>query len=607
MLDKIKSPDDIKQLNNAELNSLCDEIRARLIDTVSKNGGHLSSNLGCVELTVAMHRAFDSPRDTFLFDVGHQSYVHKLLTGRNDRFDTIRKAGGLSGFMNPDESEHDGFVSGHSSNSISAALGIATAKRLRGDDSYTVAVIGDGALTGGLAFEGLNNAARSHTRLIIILNDNKMSISRNVGAFSRHLQSLRMRSDYIKTKRSVKNRLDRVPLIGRPLSVGISNVKSFFRRALLGSNIFESIGFYYMGPVDGHNIEAVQSLLEAAKLSNQPVVLHVCTTKGKGYTFAERNPRDYHGVPSFDVTTGDYTSGSENYSSQFGRYLCDIAERDHSVCAITAAMTEGTGLGEFREKFKARFFDVGIAEQHAVTFAAGLARKGMKPVFAVYSSFLQRGYDQVLHDAAIKGEHIVLCVDRAGVVGDDGVTHQGLFDIPMLMGIPGVTIFAPSCYSDLKAMLSTAVYDTPGVAVVRYPRGGQSEMPDGYTPTAEPFTVFGSGGGTAVVTYGRTFSAAYAAANGENADVIKLNCIKPLDERLIDTLKRYDKVVFVEESMKLGSAGAAVADRLMESGYGGRFIHRAVDDRFVQQGNVQNVLHEYGLDAEGIAALIKGE
>lgn len=607
MLEVIGGPADVKKLNSDQLKALCAEIRTRLIGTVSKTGGHLASNLGCVELTVAIHRVFDSPKDSILFDVGHQSYVHKLLTGREGQFDTLRRAGGLSGFMNPDESEHDAFVSGHSSNSLSAALGIATAKLLKGDPGYTVAVIGDGALTGGMAFEALNNASSSGTRLIIIVNDNKMSISKNVGAFSRHLQSIRMRSGYLRTKRSVKYRLGRIPVVGQKISVILSKTKDLIRRALLNSNIFESIGFEYLGPVDGHDLEAMESVLSTAKQYNQPVVVHVCTTKGKGYSFAEKNPKNYHGVPSFDVNTGDYTSGKTNFSAEMGKALCELAEQDERICAITAAMTEGTGLNEFSRRFKQRFFDVGIAEQHAVTFAAGLAKKGLLPVFAVYSSFLQRGIDQVLHDAAIKGEHIVLCVDRAGIVGDDGVTHQGLFDLPMLLAIPNVTIFTPADYCDLRKALHSAVYDVDGVAVVRYPRGGEALLPAEREGDDGDFTLFGNGGDCAVVSYGRLFGTAAAAAEQCGADAIKINRVKPLSDHMIDRLMGYKRIVFAEESMKIGGVGAIVAEQLALRGFGGRFVHAGVDDRFVQQGTVEDALKLCGLDGGSIAALIRGE
>ena len=448
-LKDIKSPDDLKKISENELPKLCDEIRSELVSTVSNTGGHLASNLGVVELTVALHSVFNCPEDSVIFDVGHQSYVHKMLTGRYDKFSTLRKADGLSGFMNPNESIYDPFISGHSSTSLSSGFGIAKANSMLGKEGRVICVIGDGALTGGLAYEALNNIGRSKENLIIILNDNKMSISKNVGAMAKYLSEVRTRSSYINTKRSVKIKLNKVPLIGRPLSRLIEKTKQALKNVVLKQNMFEALGFYYLGPVDGHDIYKMIDVLKSAKeINNMPIVVHAVTTKGKGYDFAESSPESYHGVSTFNYEEGVQTL-SYGYSEAFGDAICEIAEKNDKICAITAAMTDGTGLTKFAEKYPDRFFDVGIAEQHAVTFAAGLACKGMVPVFAVYSSFLQRAFDQIIHDCSIIKQHVVFCIDRAGIVGRDGATHNGLFDAAFLSEIPDISIFAPSNYSEL--------------------------------------------------------------------------------------------------------------------------------------------------------------
>ena len=429
LLSKIKSPDDVKKLNYDEISLLCQEIRDCIVSTVSKNGGHLASNLGAVELTVALHRSFSSPEDALIFDVGHQSYTHKLLTGRFDRFSSIRTENGLSGYMRPDESEHDPFITGHSSNSISAAYGIYRAKKLKGEEGTAVAVIGDGAMTGGMAYEALNNAASGRSNFIVVLNDNKMSISRNVGALARSLTKMRNKPHYHHFKFALSRFLLAIPLIGRPLNNAIFTVKEAVKELVYHENIFSALGFNYLGPVDGHDVKAMEQLFDIAKSYSRPSVIHVITTKGKGYAYAESSPKDYHGVSAFDIDKGAKFGGKRTYSDVAGEALCKAAERDERVCAITAAMTAGTGLAEFAGRFKSRFFDVGIAEEHAVTFAAGLASAGMKPYFAVYSSFLQRGFDQIIHDVAIGGFPVRLLIDRAGIVGEDGETHQGLFDV----------------------------------------------------------------------------------------------------------------------------------------------------------------------------------
>ncbi len=505
LLSKIKAPFDIKRLNDKELQLLCEEIRQKIITTVSKNGGHLASNLGAVELTVALHRVFSSPKDAILFDVGHQSYAHKLLTGRFENFDTIRTLDGLSGFMRPGESEHDPFITGHSSNSISAAYGIYKAKRILGEEGTAVAVIGDGAMTGGMAYEGLNNAGEGRGRFIVVLNDNKMSISKNVGALARSLTKMRNRPKYHSIKYAFGHFLLKIPFVGSKLYSIVYKLKESFKNAIYKSDLFSVLGYNYLGPVDGHDIQGLESLFKVALSYNKPSIVHVITTKGKGYSFAESSPKSYHGVSPFDVEVGAESSGKLNFSLVAGNTLCDIAKKDKKICAITAAMTEGTGLDGFAAKYKSRFFDVGIAEAHAVCFGAGLASKGLKPYFAVYSSFLQRGFDQIIHDMAIGGFPLRLLIDRAGIVGEDGESHQGLFDVSYLTCVPNMTVFSPSSYKELEYRIKyTAKND--GMFAVRYPRG--CEKPCGEVDFTNDFTVLKGKGKKAIVTYGRLFSEA---------------------------------------------------------------------------------------------------
>ncbi|HOJ36156.1 MAG TPA: 1-deoxy-D-xylulose-5-phosphate synthase, partial [Clostridiales bacterium] len=450
LLKNISGPADVKKLKKEELPQLADEIRQVLINTVSKNGGHLASNLGVVELSIALHRVFCSPYDKIVWDVGHQCYVHKLLTGRFDRFDTIRTEGGLSGFCRPDESEHDTFYSGHSSTSISAAYGIAAANKLKGNKNYTIAVIGDGSFTGGLVYEALNNAGRSKTRLIVILNDNDMSISRNVGALARYFAAIKARPGYFRLKAKTEQLINKIPFVGKKLSITLFRIKTYIKNMIYKSTIFEDFGFRYMGPINGHNINQLIDALEGAKAANHPVVLHINTVKGKGYDHAEKSPEVFHGISQFDINTGEPLSAGTNFSAEFGRFLIDVAEKDRRICAITAAMSVGTGLDGFAARFPDRFFDVGIAEAHAVTFASGLAKAGMVPVFAVYSSFLQRAYDQLIHDGALQRQKMIIAVDRAGFVGEDGETHQGIFDVAFLNSIPNVTVYSPSTYAEMR-------------------------------------------------------------------------------------------------------------------------------------------------------------
>ncbi len=611
ILQRIQQSSDVKNLSAQELQTLSDEIRMEIIRTVSRNGGHLASNLGVVELTVALHSVFNFPKDQIVWDVGHQSYAHKILTGRSGQIDTIRCEGGLSGFPKREESEYDSFNTGHSSTSISAALGLSCAGSICGDKHYTIAVIGDGALSGGLALEGMNNAGRSKEKLIVILNDNKMSISKNVGSMARYLTKIRMKPSYINAKQSVHQKLDRSPAIGQPVARWISRVKAWIRVNFFGhqKNIFEQMGFNYYGPLDGHDISQLQTALRAAKRSRGPVWLHICTVKGKGYEFAERDPKIFHGVSAFDLDTGEPKSGSVGYSDVFGECMCELARKEKRLCAITAAMTIGTGLTGFEAKYRNRFYDVGIAEEHAVTFAAGLAAGGAVPVFAVYSTFLQRSYDQILHDAALQNLHLVLAIDRAGVVGEDGETHQGLFDVAFLNTIPRVTIFAPSSFEELRLMLSRAVLETPGVVAVRYPRGGEAYLPEDYTVRREEYTLYGDPNASVLlITYGRLFSQACLAQEalrekGLPVCILKLNCIKPIPEEAIRTASGYAGCYFIEEGMKNGGVGESFFFRLAQIGFGGSFHLRAVEE-YVRQAKVDSALHHLGLDADSIARTI---
>ena len=613
LLDQIHSSADLRILSMPQLKRLCHEIRQEIIGTVSKNGGHLASNLGVVELTVALHYVFDVPWDDIVWDVGHQCYTHKLLTGRRDRMKTIRTKGGLSGYPNPKESNCDPFLSGHSSTSISVALGLANAKKMNHDTGHVVAVIGDGALTGGLAYEGLNNAGRFPKNFIVILNDNKMSISKNVGSIARYLAHIRTQPGYLKAKGTVENILDHLPVLGAPVSNVLIKSKTLLKQALYNSTLFEDMGFVYYGPYDGHDLEQMIAILQNAKNINRPILLHMITAKGKGYPYAEKNPGAFHGVPCFDIKTGETASSGENFSKVFGRSLCAMAQEDERICAITAAMETGTGLTDFHRAFPERFFDVGIAEEHAVTFSGGLAAGGMLPVFAVYSSFLQRSIDQVIHDAALQNVKVTLAIDRAGVVGEDGETHQGLFDVSLLSAIPNVTIFAPSYYAELRSMLHQAVYDCPGVAAVRYPRGSQMFLPEDFTVSKKAYDIYGdTEASVALVTYGRLFSTACIARkklqeDGIPVKIIKLNRIHPLEEASIDDCLGTSHVFFVEEGIRQGGIGEHFLYRLYARGYQGKTALRAVENQFVAHATMRESLIELGLDSDSMKTMIKME
>lgn len=611
ILSKIKSPDDLKGLNDDELTKLCAEIREKLIEVVSVNGGHLSPNLGVVELSVMLHTVFNTPKDSIVWDVGHQCYTHKMLTGRFKSIDSIRTEGGLSGFPKRSESVYDDFNAGHSSTSISAAYGIAKAKQLLGDNSYTVAVIGDGSLTGGLAYEGFNNTGRFKKNFIVILNDNKMSISKNVGAIAKYLTSIRIQPWYIRAKNKIEKAVMRIPRVGEKLAEKLSRSKSRFKRLIYRNpTFFEQLGYKYYGPVDGHDLEKLRNALNAAKEIKGPVLVHVITTKGKGYSFAESDSASYHGVGSFHIDTGEPLSNYEGFSAVFGDEITKYAHFDKRICAITAAMRVGTGLTDFSRQFKTRFFDVGIAEEHAVTFGCGLASKGMIPVFAVYSTFLQRGYDQLIHDAAIQKLHLVLAIDRAGIVGEDGETHQGIFDVSMLNSIPNTTIFSPCYFDELRKSLKTAVYDCTSLVAVRYPRGKELYRPKDFGESSMNYNIYGDRNAKKLlITYGRLFSHACKAyeilkEKGVDICILKLCKIKPIDKNCILFAKDFDEIHFFEEGILSGGVAQTFDYELTKEGYTGIYKISAIVDKFVTHAKCDSLLSQLKLDCNAMAQIM---
>lgn len=604
-------PADLKTLSYTQCRQLCKEIRGFLVKTVSRTGGHLASNLGVVELTMAIHRCFRSPQDKVVWDVGHQAYTHKLLTGRLDKFASLRQENGLSGFPKPCESEHDSFVSGHSSTSISVACGMAAAMRLDGSRNYTVAVIGDGALTGGMCYEGLNNGGKVRDNLIVILNDNHMSISKNVGALAKYLATIRGKEGYVRTKWALERALDQTPVVGKPIAKALKTSKDTIRSTIYQqTTLFDHLGFVYLGPVDGHNLEALEEMLQVAKSYHRPVIVHVNTVKGKGYLPAEKNPGGYHGISRFDIITGNpEVSADVCFSTEFGDELTRLAKEDYRICAVTAAMKYGTGLQSFAQECKERFFDVGIAEQHAVTFCASLSSMEKLPVFAVYSSFLQRAYDQLMHDVGIGRQHVVLGIDRAGIVGEDGETHQGLYDIPLLTTIPNTTIYSPSCYEELRLCLNRALYSDTGLACVRYPRGGEQYTPEEGTANTE-YIHQENGGDTLLITYGRIYANLTQAQSelslsGFVCDTLKLTRIFPIAEEIITLCLKYRRVIFFEEAVKNGSISSILGGLLLDAGYDGRYQRVAVDG-FVQQASVASSLDKVGLSAQKMQDFVRG-
>lgn len=607
--ESVGNPDAIKRLTLSQMKLLCRDVRELILETVSENGGHLASNLGIVELTVAMLHCFDVPNDRIVWDVGHQCYPYKILTDRFADFKTLRQEGGISGFPKSRESRYDSFVSGHASTSLAAAFGIKTAMTLKNDASHVIAVIGDGSLTGGMAYEGLNNIGKSRENLIIVVNDNEMAISKNEGAVAKRLSIMRSKPEYFRLKKAVEKTLLKVPLAGETLRDIAAGSKTILKQVIYPSTFFEELGFTYFGPVDGHNLQSLCDIFTEAKKCDGPSVIHIQTKKGKGYRFAEENPGAFHGVSKFDIKTGEpLKKGGESFSSVFGRELVSLAEKDKRICAVTAAMEHGTGLQYFGRRFKdeGRFFDVGIAEEFGVTFSAGMAAGDMIPVFAVYSTFLQRGYDQLIHDAAIENRHIVLGIDRAGIVGDDGETHQGIFDAAFLSTVPNFTVLAPCNYSELRYMLKAAVCDFCSPVALRYPRGSEDERCAGHIPSKKSFDVIKNGENRVIVTYGRTFAAAKQAAEKAGADVIKLNRIVPIDDDAVKAAMEYDCVAFAEEGIKNGGIGMQFLARLSLLGYRGETRLRAING-FVEQASVDSALKSLGLDDSGLFELINGK
>ncbi len=560
LIDGIKSIEDFRRIPQDRLNELAGEIRSFLVEKVSVTGGHIASNLGIVELTIALHRAFDTPADKIIFDVGHQTYVNKILTGRAAEFDTLRQKDGLSGFPKREESEFDVFNTGHSSTSVSAALGLLRAQRYNGDEHRVAAVIGDGALTGGMAFEALNDAGESGLPLIVILNDNEMSISRNVGALTRHLSEMRSSRGYLSFKKNLSGFLSRIPVVGPKIRVSLSRLKSRIKYFLLPNVLFEELGFNYLGPIDGHDIAKLTATIALAKNMDEPVLLHVITCKGKGYGPAEREPGRFHGIGPFDPATGrEKSSGAVSNSLTAGQTMCALAEQDESIAVITAAMTSGTGMEEFRRKYPRRFFDVGIAEQHAVTMAAGLACGGMKPVVAVYSSFLQRAYDQMLHDVALQRLPVVFAVDRAGLVGADGETHQGVYDIAYTLTMPDMDIYSPASKGELREMLGLAL-KMGRPAVVRYGRGA---LPEREYPPVEygKWLELEPVGEVTVIASGRMVEIAREAVEGTGAGLVSARSIRPMDEAMLRRIgERARRIITLEDGLKSGGMGSQIAE-----------------------------------------------
>lgn len=609
ILDSINNNDDLRSVRAEDIPRLCGEIRSFLIDSVSKTGGHLASGLGAVELTVAIHRVYDPYKDRILFDVGHQAYVHKLLTGRKNRFSTLRKFNGLSGFPNPAESDADPFVAGHASDSVSVAMGMARARTLRGEDYDVVAVIGDGSMTGGLCFEGLSDAGESGEPIVIILNDNGMSINKSVGGISQLLSRARLRPGYVRFKKAYRRMMRNLP----GLYFRLHRLKEKVKKDLLPQGgIFTDLGFEYLGPIDGHDEAALESALRWARRQKGPVLIHAVTVKGKGYAPAEAFPELYHGVGAFDPAEGvSAHAEEEDFSSRFGRSAVRLAEKDPSICAVTAAMERGTGLECFSSRFPERFIELGIAEEHAAAMCAGMARQGMRPIFAVYSTFLQRSFDMLIEDMGLTGEHVVLAVDRAGIVGRDGITHQGSFDIAYLSAVPGMTLYAPSSYAELDFMLETALEKENGPVALRYPRGREGAYRGSCGDT--PSTLIREGDDVTIVCHGITINAAIEAAQqleteGIGAEIVKINRILPADYTLcLASLRKTGRLLSAEEACRSGSVGTSLLSAVSEAGVPLRGCALLdLGSGIVRHGSPEQLRRELGLDAEGICKAARG-
>lgn len=602
ILDRINSSEDIKKLNSDELEALCTEIREFIIQNVSRTGGHLASNLGTVELTVALHRVYDTARDRLVFDVGHQSYTHKIITGRREQFSSLRQYGGISGFPKPYESDDDAFIAGHASNSVSVALGMAKARSLAGEDYEVAALIGDGALTGGLSYEGLAGTAASGEPLVVILNDNNMSIDPNVGGIARLLQNMRVKPGYISFKRWYRSTFSAIPAIYR----FNHKVKEWLKVHLLPGNVFSSMGLNYIGPVDGHDVEKLETVIRWAKEMREPVIVHVLTKKGKGCKYAEEHPELYHGVGPFDPVTGEIFPSGQCFSEMAGKYLCEFAQKDGRITAITAAMASGTGLDCFARKYPERFVDAGIAEGHATAMAAGMAKQGAIPVFAVYSSFMQRGYDMLIHDVALQSLHVVFCVDRAGIVGSDGETHHGIFDLDYLGSVPGMTVLCPSNYAELRDMLETALFKTDGPVAVRYPRGGEGAYRES---DGQRERIVRTGTDVTIVCCGTMVNEVLLAADmlasqGISAEIVKIAAIDKEDYPVcIGSAEKTGRLIAAEEVCGAGCLGERILAQAANKGLGLKHAKLLnLGEGIVPHGDRAALMRDMGIDA---AAIVK--
>ena len=611
ILNNITNPKDLKKLNYEDKKELAEEIRSYIIDVVSKNGGHLASNLGVVELTIALHSIFDTPKDKIIWDVGHQTYVHKILTGRKNQMKTLRMLDGISGFPKTTESEYDCFNTGHSSTSISAALGMARARDILNENYKVIAVIGDGALTGGMAEEALNDAGASKSNIIVVLNDNEMSISKNVGGISLLLGKMRTKNVYTKANEKVRVRMGNIPKVGNRIVKLTSRIKNSIKQIFISKMYFEDIGYTYLGPVDGNDIEAVEEILEQSKKCKGPVLVHVVTKKGKGYKLAEKNPSKFHGTAPFDKKTGEVLKAkSKDYSKVFGEKLVEIAKNDNRIVAITAAMADGTGLSEFKKKYPKRFFDVGIAEQHAIGMAAGMAKSGLIPVVPIYSSFYQRAYDQVIHDVCMQNLHVIMCADRAGIVGNDGETHQGLLDMASFSIVPNMTIMAPKDFKELEQMIDFAV-NFNGPILIRYPRGGEGNL----KLKCNEKIVLGEsellkeGSDVTIIAIGKMVEKAVEVADefskiGVDAEIINARFLKPFDEnKIIESIEKTKNVITIEDGFIKGGLATTVNELIAKNGIIDVNIKNCgYDDEFVKQGSVQELEQINGLDCNSIVA-----
>ena len=605
MLEKIKSSEDVKKLSKQEKIELAEEIRKYILEVVSENGGHLASNLGVVELTIALHSVFDMSKDKIIWDVGHQSYIHKILTGRKEQLKTLRKLDGIAGFPKTNESEADCFNTGHSSTSISAALGMARARDIKKENNSVIAVIGDGALTGGMAFEALNDAGCNKTKLTVILNDNEMSISKNTGGLSMMLSKIRTKKSYTKPNISAKKLILKIPVVGKPVVRIVQKFKGSIKQLVIPKMFLEDIGFRYLGPVDGHNEAELERMLNITKQLDGPVLLHVITKKGKGYKIAEEKPDKFHATGPFEIETGkSKKEKSKDYSKVLGDKLIQLAQNDDKIVAITAAMKDGTGLAEFATKFPERFFDVGIAEQHALCMAAGMAKEGMKPVVPIYSSFYQRGYDQVIHDIAIQKLPVVMCVDRAGIVGADGETHQGLLDMAFFRIVPNLTIMAPKDFEEFENMIEFAIKLGKPV-VIRYPRGGE----DKYKFNKEEKIELGKsetlkyGKNATIIAIGKTVSKAVKIAEKlEKVEVINARFLKPLDvEKIKESIAKTKNVIVIEDGTSVGGLTTAIKELIVDENLKNiKFKSFAYPDKFIEHGSVEELEKRYNVDENTI-------